>query len=78
MNGKKYEELARAIRGAKNIENKVDDMALMLLTMATNDLDCIYKQNKRLWIAIGVLFLQNLFSEQVSFSAIIGLLARIF
>jgi hypothetical protein len=77
-NGKKYEELCKSIRREKDPKDKLDKMAIMLLTMATNDLDGIYKHIKRLWIGIIVLLLVTLFSDQVSISTIITFLAKVF
>ena len=76
-NDKKYKELSNSIRNAKGPQEKLDQVAIMLLTMATNDLDCIYKHIKRLWMGIGAILLAIIFSDQISLETIIKFFIKI-
>lgn len=83
--GKKYDELADAIKREEDPKEKINLMAIMLCMMAKNDLACIdnkikkIKRNQiRLLGGMILIFLTLLIRDPEAANAILNLLRSIF
>ena len=75
-NGKKYEQFVEGIKEAKTTKDKVDLIAVLLCTMATNDLHAIYKGLRLLGFGLLLVVLMLFFQDQIKLRAILGFIAK--
>lgn len=74
----KFEYHIRQVENANDPAAKMDALAAMLFTIATNDLACIEKKIKVISVALAAIGIAVLLGESVSLPSIIGFLAKIF
>ena len=75
-NGKKYEQFTEGIKNAKTTKDKVDLIAVLLCTIATNDLHGIYKSIRLLGAGLIILALMLFFQDQIKLTSILGFIAK--
>ena len=74
----KFEYHIRQVEKADELGAKLDALAAMLFTIATNDLACIERKVKVITVVLAGLGIAVLLGESVSLPSIIGFLAKLF
>jgi hypothetical protein len=73
----KFEWHIKQIENADNTDSKLDALAAMLFTIATNDLACIEKRIKVTYVALVALGAAVFLGQSISIPSLIALVAKL-
>lgn len=78
MNSTDYEAILKQAEDATSGKEKTDCILTMLKMIGTNHLPCVEKKIKKLYWLLAAVLLAILFQDQISLTAIIHFITKVF